>query len=74
MDPMNEPMSEEPQGKPEPWRLAAIYGFAMAAALFFIGWVTGMGGSTLPNLIFSGLMGVFAAGLFWLVLKYRGAK
>ena len=69
MDPMNEPLSEEPVGKPKPWRLAAIYGTVVGLALFFVGWITGMGGAFWPNLGFSALMGIFAAILFRLVLK-----
>lgn len=45
-------------------RQALIYGAVTTGAIFFVGWITGMGGSFLPNLIFSLLMGVLAAGCF----------
>jgi hypothetical protein len=35
-----------------------IYGIFVTLAVFFIGWITGMGGDLVPNLIFSMLMGV----------------
>lgn len=47
-----------------------IYGLVVFAAVFFVGWSTGMGGSTGPNLAFSLLMGLFAAACFWLVMKF----
>ena len=46
-----------------------IYGTVVFVAIFFVGLVTGMGGSFLPNLIFSILAGVFAAFCFSLVTK-----
>ncbi|MGB0411215.1 MAG: hypothetical protein ACPGFA_06490 [Pikeienuella sp.] len=51
---------------------AVKYGAVFAVAIFFIGLTTGMGGSLLPNLGFSLLMGAFAAILFTLVQKYFG--
>ncbi|MEM6309022.1 MAG: hypothetical protein AAF754_03150 [Pseudomonadota bacterium] len=42
-------------------RQAFMYGAVMAGAVFFVGLVTGLGGSVLPNLGFSILMGGFAA-------------
>ncbi len=51
-------------------RQSAIYGAVVAAAVFFIGFTTGMGGSLIADLIFSALMGVFAAVLFAAVKKY----
>ena len=51
-------------------RQAAIYGVTTAGVVFFIGWTTGMGGSLVPNIGFSVLMGAFAALLFTLVVKY----
>jgi len=47
-----------------------IYGAVVFVAVFFIGWVTGMGGSFIPNLAFSILMGAFAALCFLLVVKF----
>ena len=49
---------------------AQKYGLVTFGAIFFVGWITGLGGSLLPNLVFSALMGglasvcyVIAAGL-----------
>ncbi len=42
-----------------------IYG-----TIVFVGWITGMGGSFLPNLFFSILMGAFAAICFVVVTKF----
>ena len=53
---------------------AVKYGLVVAAALFVMGWLTGMGGSPLPNLLFSLAMGVFAAGLYALVQKFAARK
>lgn len=50
-------------------RQAAIYGAAVAAAVFFIGWTTGMGGPLPGNLVFSLAMGVFGGALFVWVKK-----
>ena len=55
-------------------RQPAIYGAVVAAALFFVGWSTGMGGSVLPNLLFSLVMGAFAALCFWAVKRFAGGK
>jgi len=51
-----------------------IYGLVMAGALFFVGFATGMGGSWLPNLVFSVAMGALATVVFALVQKYFGPK
>ena len=40
------------------------YGLVVFAAIWFVGWSTGMGGSFMPNLVFSVLMGLLAGGLF----------
>lgn len=53
---------------------AVKYGAVVAIAIFFVGYVTGLGGSWLPNLGFSVLMGVFAAGCYTLVIKLAGPK
>ena len=50
------------------------YGLVVAGAIFFVGWSTGMGGSFLPNLIFSVLMGLLAAGCFYLAGRARRSK
>ena len=51
-------------------RHAIIYGCVVAMAVFFVGYTTGMGGSLVPNLVFSALMGVLAAVLFTAVKKF----
>lgn len=51
-----------------------IYGLIAAIAIFFVGWSTGMGGSFLPNAIFSILMGLFAMVAFGLIKKYGKPK
>ena len=48
------------------------YGLIVFAAIFFVGWSTGMGGSFVPNLVFSILMGLLAGGLFAIVKKRFG--
>ena len=53
-------------------RQPVIYGAVVFGAVFFVGWITGMGGSLIPNLIFSLLVGALAAGMFALVTKNRG--
>ena len=37
-----------------------IYGAVVGVVIFFVGWSTGLGGSVLPNFIFSVLMGILA--------------
>ena len=49
---------------------AATYGAIVFACVFFVGWITGMGGSFLPNLIFS-LLGF---GLFFMAKRLSGRK
>ena len=51
-----------------------IYGAAVAFAVFFIGWSTGMAGATLFDLGFALVMGAFAAWLFTLVKRHAGKK
>jgi hypothetical protein len=53
-------------------RQAFIYGLVAFAAIFFVGWSTGMGGSFWPNVGFSALMGVFAALCYIGALKIAG--
>ncbi len=48
---------------------ANIYGIVVALAVFFVGLTTGMGGSFIPNLVFSILIGLFAAVVMRLVTK-----
>ena len=53
---------------------AVKYGGVVAIALFLSGWVTGLAGSFLPNLLFSLVMGVFAGCLFALVQKFAAKQ
>ena len=48
------------------------YGLIVFACVFFVGWSTGMGGSWLPNLGFSALMGLMAGFLMKLVKRKFG--
>ena len=41
-------------------RQSIIYGAVVGVVIFFVGWSTGLGGSVLPNFIFSVLMGILA--------------
>lgn len=45
-------------------RQAAIYGSVTGAVIFFVGWITGMGGGLGSNAIFGCAMGLFAAGCY----------
>lgn len=74
MDPMGEMLEEDdrPAPQPKPAREAAIYGVVVALALFFVGWITGMGGAFWANLAFSLAMGALAAVLFLAVKRYGG--
>ncbi|MEO0359953.1 MAG: hypothetical protein AAF322_02535 [Pseudomonadota bacterium] len=51
-----------------------VYGPSVALCVFVVGWATGMGGSLLPNLGFSALMGAFAAALFAFARRVVGRK
>ena len=53
-------------------RQAITYGVVMAVAVFLVGWVTGMGGSLLPNLVFSLAMGVLASVLYVVASRLSG--
>lgn len=55
-------------------RQPLTYGAVVSAVIFFVGWITGMGGSFLPNLGFSVLMGILAAVCFWLVQRFAGGR
>ena len=48
------------------------YGLVVFVAIWFVGWITGMGGAFVPNLVFSLAVGVLAAVCFWLVSKFAG--
>ncbi len=53
-------------------RQPLIYGATVFGAIFFVGWITGMGGSFMPNLVFSLAMGVLAAICFGVARKLSG--
>lgn len=40
------------------------YGLVVAIVVIFVGWVTGMGGGLISNILFGALMGLFAAICF----------
>ena len=48
----------------------AKYGLIVFAAVFFVGWITGMGGAPILNFLFSVLMGLFAGGIYALLQWY----
>ena len=48
-----------------------IYGIVVVSVIFFIGWITGMGGDFWPNIIFSGLMGVLAVIAIRVLIKIQ---
>lgn len=50
------------------------YGLVVFVAIFLIGWLTGMGGSFLPNLLFSAVMGAFASFCFVMAKRLGGRK
>lgn len=52
---------------------AAIYGLVVFVAVLFVGWSTGMGGSFVPNLLFSALMGMLAFGCFRFIRRGKGS-
>ena len=47
-----------------------IYGAVVAVVIFFVGWSTGMGGSVLPNFVFSVLMGILAMIIIRIFTKF----
>jgi hypothetical protein len=47
------------------------YGLIVGLSIWFVGWVTGLGGSFLPNIVFSIVIGLFAAALYKFVVKRR---
>ena len=67
----------EPQDIPrgtELLRKAAVYGAVTGGAVFAVGWVTGMGGGLVSNLVFGALMGGFAAVCFAIAVRIGGRK
>ena len=51
-------------------RQSIIYGAVVGVVIFFVGWSTGLGGSVLPNLIFSVLMGILAMIIIRIFTKF----
>ena len=51
-------------------RQSMIYGAVVGVVIFFIGWSTGLGGSVLPNFIFSVLMGILAMIIIRIFTKF----
>ena len=53
-------------------RQSIIYGAVVGVVIFFVGWSTGLGGSVLPNFIFSVLMGILAMIIIRIFTKFTG--
>ena len=51
---------------------ALKYGGVVAVAVYFVGEVTGLGGSFVPNLVFSVAMGALAAVCYLGAMKLSG--
>ena len=51
-------------------RQSIIYGAVVGVVIFFVGWSTGLGGSVLPNFIFSVLMGILAMIIIRIFIKF----
>ena len=51
-------------------RQSTIYGAVVGVVIFFVGWSTGLGGSVLPNFIFSVLMGILAMIIIRIFTKF----
>ena len=51
-------------------RQSIIYGAVVGVVIFFVGWSTGLGGSVLPNFIFSVLMGILAMTIIRIFTKF----
>ena len=51
-------------------RQSIIYGAVAGVVIFFVGWSTGLGGSALPNFIFSVLMGILAMVVIRVFTKF----
>jgi energy-coupling factor transporter transmembrane protein EcfT len=47
-----------------------IYGAVVGVVIFFVGWSTGMGGSVIPNFVFSVLMGILAMIIIRIFTKF----
>lgn len=51
-------------------RQSIIYGAVVGVVIFFVGWSTGLGGSVLPNFMFSVLMGILAMIIIRIFTKF----
>ena len=51
-------------------RQSIIYGAVVGVVIFFVGWSTGLGGSVLPNFIFSVFMGILAMIIIRIFTKF----
>ena len=47
-----------------------IYGAVVGVVIFFVGWSTGLGGSLMPNFIFSVVMGILAMVVIRIFTKF----
>jgi len=47
-----------------------IYGAVVGVVIFFVGWSTGLGGSLMPNFIFSVVMGILAMAVIRIFTKF----
>ena len=47
-----------------------IYGVVVGMVIFFVGWSTGLGGSLMPNFIFSVVMGILAMVVIRIFTKF----
>ena len=47
-----------------------IYGVMVGVVIFFVGWSTGLGGSLMPNFIFSVVMGILAMVVIRIFTKF----
>lgn len=56
------------------FKQSITYGIVVAIAIFFIGWITEMGGDLLPNIVFSVLMGLLAIIAVRLFVKNKQNK
>ena len=51
---------------------AVIYGAITGVVIFIVGYITGMGGSFWPNVIFGALMGLFAGLCYKVAVRIGG--
>jgi hypothetical protein len=47
-----------------------LYGAVVGVVIFFVGWSTGLGGSLMPNFIFSVVMGILAMVVIRIFTKF----